>query len=179
MISLHQLNRELISMSMIQFKHAELNDLPRIIEIYNSTISSRMVTADLDPITPESRLPWFHEHNKTNRPLYVLLQDKLIVGWISFQSFYGRPAYHATAEVSIYLDEVCRGQGVGQLALEKAINECPSLGIKNLLGFIFGHNLPSIRLFSKFGFEQWACLPDIAELDGVERDLLILGKRIE
>jgi phosphinothricin acetyltransferase len=30
----------------------------------------------------------------------------------------------------------------------------------------------------KFGFEQWGYLPRVAELDGIERDLVYLGKRV-
>ncbi|MDP4105019.1 MAG: N-acetyltransferase, partial [Bacillota bacterium] len=55
---------------------------------------------------------------------------------------------------------------------------CPMLHVKTLLGFIFGHNEPSLKLFSKFGFVKWAHLPKVAELDGIERDLIILGKRV-
>ena len=47
-----------------------------------------------------------------------------------------------------------------------------------LLGFIFAHNEPSLRLFEKLGFARWGCLPRVAELDGVERDLVIVGLRI-
>ncbi|AQT83836.1 hypothetical protein B1222_04580 [Paenibacillus larvae subsp. pulvifaciens] len=53
----------------------------------------------------------------------------------------------------------------------------PERGVR-LLGFIFGHNVPSIKLFKRFGFEEWANLPGIAELYGVERDLVIMGRRV-
>jgi L-amino acid N-acyltransferase YncA len=33
-------------------------------------------------------------------------------------------------------------------------------------------------LFGKFGFNTWAQLPRVANLDGIERDLIILGKRV-
>ena len=48
-----------------------------------------------------------------------------------------------------------------------------------MLGFIFGHNEPSLRLFRGFGFADWGTLPRVAVLDGVERDLVILGKRLD
>ena len=162
----------------ITFRLATLDDLPKIIEIYNSTISSRMVTADTEPITVESRLNWFEEHTPQTRPLYILSLNDQTVGWMSFQSFYGRPAYQATAEISIYIDENFRGHKIGQTAIQKAIDICPTLGITTLLGFIFAHNKPSLGLFTKFGFEQWAHLPKIAVLDGIERDLVILGKSL-
>ena len=155
------------------------SDLKRIVEIYNSTIPSRMVTADTESVSVESRQKWFDEHNPTKRPIWVI-EDNInqIVGWVSFQSFYGRPAYDATVEVSIYLDETQRGKGLGKQILQYCLDKAPGFGIKTLLGFIFSHNEPSLKLFRQFGFEDWATLPNIASLDGQERGLKILGKRI-
>jgi L-amino acid N-acyltransferase YncA len=62
--------------------------------------------------------------------------------------------------------------------LGRAIERAPQLGLKALLGFIFGHNEPSLRLFQTFGFERWALLSHVAELDGIERDLVIVGRRV-
>ncbi len=47
-----------------------------------------------------------------------------------------------------------------------------------MLGFVFGHNDAERRLFETFGFEPWGTLPRVAVLDGVERDLVILGRRL-
>lgn len=164
--------------NQLSIRDANLEDLAEIVRIYNSTIAGRMVTADTEPVTPASREGWFHEHSANFRPLWVLENGSGICGWLSFQSFYGRPAYHATAEVSIYIDEAFRGQGIGRYLMEQAIEASPKLGLKTILGFIFGHNEPSLQLFRRFGFENWAHLPGIAVLDGIERDLIILGKRV-
>ncbi|MFS0780398.1 N-acetyltransferase family protein [Bacillus sp. 1P06AnD] len=161
-----------------RFRDATIQDLPQIVAIYNSTIDSRMVTADLEPVSVASRERWFREHTPTERPLWVAEYGGEICGWISLQSFYGRPAYQATAELSIYIDEAFRGKGLGKEMMQYVLEKSPSLGIKTLLGFIFGHNLPSMKLFGRFGFEKWANLPNIAELDGIERDLVIMGKRL-
>ncbi len=159
-------------------RDAHIEDLPRIVEIYNSTIAGRMVTADLEPVSVESRTGWFHDHQPNQRPLWVMTEDEVIIGWLSFQDFYGRAAYQATAEVSIYMDPAYRKRGIGAAFLEEAIRRAPDYGIRTLLGFIFGHNEPSIRLFKRYGFDTWAHMPRVAELDGVERDLVILGKRL-
>ena len=153
-------------------------DLPAIVAIYNTTVPSRMVTADTVPVAVESRKPWFREHRPGFRPLWVAEIDGSIVAWLSFSSFYGRPAYNATAEISIYVAPECRRKGIGRELLQKAIAHAPAIGVKTLLGFIFAHNEPSLRLFRSSGFQGWANLPDVAELDGIERSLLILGKRI-
>ena len=166
-------------MTELSYRDATLNDLPKIVEIYNSTILSRMVTADTEPVTVESRIKWFSEHTSDSRPLWVIEnQNQNIIGWISFQSFYGRPAYNSTTEISIYLDSGQRGKGIGKQVLKYSIDTAKQFGIKTLLGFLFAHNEPSLKLFKHFGFEEWATLPNIAVLDGIERSLKILGKRI-
>lgn len=158
---------------------ARIDDLERIVEIYNETVASRMVTADLEPVTVESKKPWFHEHSPELRPLWVMKSGDNIIAWLSFQSFYGRPAYNATAEISIYISSDYRARGIGRLLIERAIAACPGLSISTLLGFVFAHNEPSLALLRRFSFDQWAHLPKVANLDGVERDLVILGRRIE
>ncbi|MGF1478269.1 MAG: GNAT family N-acetyltransferase [Cyanophyceae cyanobacterium] len=152
-------------------------DLPAIIEIYNASIPSRLATADLEPISVASRQDWFDRHTATH-PLWVMEKQEEIAGWLSFNDFYGRPAYHRTAELSIYVSPDYRRQGIGQSLLEQAITQSPHLGLNTLLAMIFAHNRPSLQLFHKFKFQQWGYLPKVAELDGVERDLAILGRRV-
>lgn len=154
-------------------------DLAAIVNIYNASIPNRLATADTEPVSVESRLAWYKQHTSTSRPLWVMEIDSSVVGWLSFRSFYGRPAYHTTAEISIYVSPNYHRQGVAQQLLEKAICQSPTLGLKTLVGFIFAHNEPSLQLFTKYDFERWGYLPKIAELDGIERDLVILGRRVE
>jgi L-amino acid N-acyltransferase YncA len=166
-------------MQPLHFSDASLEELAPIIGIYNSTIASRMVTADLEPVSVESRISWFKEHQPDKRPLWIIKNSiGEIIGWVSFQDFYGRPAYDATAEISIYLHPDHRGKGLGKQVLEYSMNECRHLGINTLLGYIFAHNEPSLQLFLKAGFQEWAHLPNIAKLDGIERSVKILGKRL-
>jgi L-amino acid N-acyltransferase YncA len=162
----------------IDFKHSQQTDLPKIVGTYNSTIDSRLVTADLEPVTIESKQTWFDAHKPNRRPLWIIEMNGTYAGWMSFNSFYGRPAYDGTVEVSIYLEETARGKGLGKICLQKAFDVCQELNIKTLLGFIFDHNEPSLQLFYKMGFEKWAHLPKIANMIDAERGLIILGKRI-
>jgi len=161
-----------------QIVDATIGDLERIVEIYNSTIAGRTVTADLEPVTVEEKRKWFEEHSPDFRPLWIMKIHDDIVAWLSYQSFYGRPAYNSTAEISIYISEDFRSRGLGSILLENAIEECPKLNIKTLIGFIFSHNKPSLGLLKKYNFEEWGYLPRVANLDGIERDLIILGRRI-
>ena len=154
-------------------------DLPAIVEIYNATVPSRRVTADPEPVPVESRRAWFHEHDPQSRPLRVAEVDGQIVGWLSLEPFRKKPAYRATVEISVYVSEKHRRKGIGRQLLEEAIRRGPELGLKTLTGGIFAHNGPSLKLFEGFGFERWAYFPRVAELDGVERDLIVMGLRLE
>lgn len=153
--------------------------LPAIVAIYNASIPQRMATADLEPVPVESRRMWFRAHTPARFPIWVMEVEGEIAGWLSFQMFYGRPAYSKTAEVSVYVAPNYQRRGIGRQLLSRAISQSPALGFKTLIAFIFGHNLPSLRLFEGLGFERWGYLPAVAELDGVERDVVIAGRRIE
>jgi len=172
-------------------RDAVLADLPSIVEIYNSTIASRLVTADTEPVAIASRVPWFEAHSSDRHPLWVLTQDlarnstpainqdQEILGWLSLSAFYGRPAYQSTVEISLYVAPHCRRQGVGKQLLTHVLEASPRMQIEILLGFIFAHNQPSLNLFTSYGFQSWGYLPQVAELDDIKRDLVILGLRLE
>jgi L-amino acid N-acyltransferase YncA len=160
-------------------RDARETDLPRIVAMYNEAIPGRLATADTEPVTVDSRRAWFREHTPELRPLWVIERDGDVVGWLSFQSFYGRPAYAATAEVSVYVSADAHRGGIGRRLLTLAIERAPGLGLATLVAFIFGHNDPSLRLFEHLGFARWGHLPRVARLDGVERDLVILGRRLD
>ena len=149
-------------------------DLPAIIEIYNATVPSRMVTAELEPTTVEARLPWFREHSPHEYPFWVAESDGRVIGWFDFRKLLPRCAYRGTAEISVYVGEQFRRLGVARRLLEEAIARAPSLGITALVGLIFGHNEPSLKLFQRFGFERWGFFPGVAQLDDVKRDLVVV-----
>jgi len=165
---------------MPAIRHAKANDLPAIVAIYNASIPGRMATADLEPVSVASRESWFRDFDPARRPLWVYCDaaGDRVDGWLSLRSFYGRPAYDATVEVAVYCAPDRRRQGIARALLSHAIAEAPACGIRTLLGFVFGHNAPSLALFGAFGFARWGLLPRVADLDGLARDLAILGRRV-
>jgi phosphinothricin acetyltransferase len=155
------------------------SDLEAIVAIYNAAIPGRMATADTEPVTVEARREWLRDRDYSRHPIWVAERNGQVVGWLSLGRFYGRPAYAATAEVGIYVDPKTQRAGIASGLMSHAIAQAPRLLLSTFLGFIFAHNVPSLSLFRKFGFEEWGRLPRVALLDGVQRDLLVLGKRVE
>jgi len=166
--------------SSLKIRDATADDLPAIVEIYNASIPKRMATADLFPVSVESKRAWFESHTPYHRPLWIAVTEAYpVAGWLSFSSFYGRAAYEATAEIGVYIRSECQHQGIGRTLLSRAVSEGNLFDLRTLLAYVFAHNTPSLSLFEQVGFTEWGYLPCVAELDGVERDLAILGKRLK
>ncbi len=154
-------------------------DLPAVVAIYNAAVPGRMATGDFEPVTVDSRREWFAAHTPDRHPLWVDERDGEIAGWLSLGTFYNRPAWDITAEVSVYVSPTRQRQGVAAALLETAIAAAPALGLRVLIGIIFGHNEPSLALFRRFGFERWGLMPRVVELDEVERDVVFVGRRVD
>jgi len=159
-------------------RHAAAADLPAIVAIYNASIPGRLATADTAAVSVDSRRDWFAAFEPASRPLWVAQAGPEILGWLGLRSFYGRPAYHRTVEVAVYVAPGAQRRGIARALLAHALVAAPALGVSTLLAFVFGHNDASLNLFRAEGFADWGRLPRVAELDGVERDLVILGKRL-
>ena len=153
-------------------------DLPAIVDIFNATVPTRTSTAVLEPVAVAERVEWFREHSPDRHPLWVADLDGKIGGWLSIHPFIGRPAYRGTVEVSVYIHENFRRRGIARALLEKAIAACVAFEITALIGLILGHNAASLRLFEQLGFERWGLLPRVTRLDGIERDVVIVGRHV-
>ena len=161
----------------MQIRIAEINDLAAIVHIYNSTIPSRMVTADTQSVSVAEKLDWFNNFAEP-RPIWVAIENEKVIAWLSFKSFYGRPAYAGTIEIAIYIDEQFRAKGIGKTILQFAIAAAKERNIHTLLAYIFEHNLPSIQFFQKNGFVNYGVLPEIAIMDQKHYSLGIYGLKI-
>jgi L-amino acid N-acyltransferase YncA len=159
----------------MKIRDARVSDLPAIIKIYNAAIVTRISTAQLEPVTRSARRNWLKEHSSDRHPFWVLEMSGHVAGWLTLKPFLPRAAYRDTAEVSVYVDEKFRRRGVGRALLAEAIARARSLRINAMVGLIFAHNQPSLRLFEQLGFEKWGNLPRVARLDEIERDLTIMG----
>lgn len=169
----------------MSFEHRDalVSDLPRIVEIYNHAVATRKCSCDLDPTTVEARRQSFDGHTPKHRPLWVAEDSSKpgqgAIGYLGFFHFMNeRPGYFITADLAIYLHPDYQHRGLGSYLLAQAIQLGPTLGIETLTATIFASNEASIRLFEKFGFERWGFMPRVARLEGIEKDLVLVGRRL-
>lgn len=158
-------------------RHATQADLSAIVAIYNQSVLTKQATADLTPVTVEQQQAWFDAHDRDkNRPMLVAVKENKILGWSTLSNLYERPAYHISAEISVYIEENAKGHGLGQLLVEKQLELAPSCGIQQVLAKIFAHNQASLNLFKKLGFEQWGTLLQVCDMGDFIGDVVILGR---
>ncbi|UQS82035.1 GNAT family N-acetyltransferase [Bombilactobacillus folatiphilus] len=150
----------------ITFRLAQQTDLHNIVKIYNQSVITKTITADFIPLKIEQRQAWFQEHNLNPlRPLWVILNEQQsVIGWVSLSDFYGRPAYQATSEISIYFDQDFQHQGFGQQTLDFVFSKLLQCQITTVLAIIFSTNNASQKLFAKNQFQHWGHLPDVAQI---------------
>ena len=171
----------------LSIRLAAIDDLPRIVEIYNQSIAGKQATADLQPVSVADRQAWFDAHTG-NRPLVVAQtrsetssQTSLgeIIGWGSLSDLYARPAYHISTEISIYVAEEAKGQGVGKALVNYLIEVAPSCGVQQVVALIFAHDTPSLAMFDRLGFETWGKFKQVCDMKGFIADVVILGKSVD
>jgi L-amino acid N-acyltransferase YncA len=102
-----------------------------------------------------------------------------VVATAYLSSFYGgRPAYDATAEVSMYIATAYHRRGIGRRFKQWVIDQCPRLGVTTLLSMHFDHNIATRRINESLGFQQMGHLTEIALVQGQKRGLMIWALRI-
>jgi L-amino acid N-acyltransferase YncA len=163
----------------LQIREAREDDLPAIVAIYNASIPGGWSTADTRPIAVADRIAWFRAFDPQRRPIWVAELQGQVVATTYLSSFYqGRPAYDATAEISVYVAPEQQRRGLGRRLKQWVISQCPRLGVTTLLSFYFDHNPATHRLKAEFSIEAVGHLRDIAVVQGQSRGLLIAALRI-
>lgn len=163
----------------LHIRIAELADLPAIVAIYNQAVPTHCSTANTTPYTVEGRTAWFHDHDPATHPIYVTEADGRIAGWCSLSIYRpGRMALRFTAEMSLYIDSAFHRRGIGKALIIHAVQACPELGIKNVVGVVIEKNEGSWKLLEKLGFERWGYLPRVLDFDGEEVGEYYYGKRV-
>jgi L-amino acid N-acyltransferase YncA len=151
-----------------------------------------MVAADWDSVsaiylagiatgqaTFETELPtWEHwNHSHLVAPRLISLADETIAGWAALSPVSARSVYAGVAEVSVYVAEPARGQGVGLRLLKTLVHESEKHGIWTLQAGIFPENSASISLHKSSGFREVGRRERIGKMNGVWRDTLLFERR--
>jgi L-amino acid N-acyltransferase len=145
---------------MIQIRDAELDDLPKLLEIYNFSVRTSAATFDLEEQTLEQRTEWF-SHYGGKYPLIVAIIDDVVVGYSSLSRFRSKPAYEKSVESSVYVDESFYGQGIGKRLMHEILHRARQIGYHTVIAGITGGNEASVRLHMGLGFQFVGCFKEV------------------
>ena len=144
----------------------------QVARIYGEGIATRQATFETDVPGWEA---WDRGHLADHR--LVALHDGAVAGWAALSSVSSRAVYGGVAEVSVYVGEHARGQGVGRALLKALVASAEAAGIWTLQAGVFPENEASVRLHERAGFRVVGRRERLARLDGVWRDVLLLERR--
>lgn len=139
----------------ISTRDAALNDLPRITEIYNHYVINTPITFDLEPVSTEDRVGWFHEHSDGRRyRLLVAIDGGEIVGYAGTGRFRAKRAYDTTVESTIYCAPDATSRGIGTALYAALFEAIAGEDINRIVGGVTIPNDASLALHRRFGFRQ-------------------------
>ena len=161
-------------------RQATRGDLHRLTAIYNQAVEAGMRTADTRTLSPFERKEWLESHLKSPKhPIFVAEADDNILGYLSVSPYRkGREALRFAAEISYYVDFHHHQKGIGTSLMEHALQFCSDAGLKTLFAILLETNTASIALLTKFHFEKWATLPNIADFGRIEISQVYYGRRV-
>ena len=148
-------------------------DWPSVRAIYVQGIATGQATFETEAPAWEE---WNAAHMENCR--FVAREAGEIVGWAALSPVSGRCVYGGVAEVSVYVAESARGQGIGKKLLQELIAVSEKAGIWTLQAGIFPENVPSIELHKVCGFREVGYRERIGQMhDGVWRDVVLMERR--
>ncbi|WP_159887192.1 GNAT family N-acetyltransferase [Paenibacillus puerhi] len=156
---------------------AALDDVPSILEIYNEAIVNTVATFDTVPRTLEQQQEWFAQHGDAY-PVLVAEIGGIIAGWSALNRYSDRLAYARTSELSLYIRDEYRGQGIGRELLERMLREGKQAGLHTILSRIEESNEASLHLHRAYGFEQVGTLREVGVKFGRLLNVVLMQKML-
>jgi len=148
-------------------------DWPAVKTIYEQGIATRNATF-------ETQAPEWEIWDAAHRPDCRFVAENEageVCGWAALTPVSGRCVYAGVAEVSVYIAETARGQGIGLTLLERLVQASEEVGLWTLQAGIFPENTGSLSLHERAGFRMVGRRERIGQMHGQWRDTVLLERR--
>ncbi len=147
-------------------------DWEQVRTVYLEGIATGDATFEADAPTWEQ---WDTLHLTEGR--FVACTEKNVIGWAALSPVSSRCVYEGVAEVSVYVSQSSRGQGVGAALLIALIKDSEEQGFWTLQASLFPENTASLALHLRHGFREIGKRERIGKMNGIWRDTISLERR--
>src|ERR671930_348266 len=158
----------------VEIRDLRPGDWPEVARIFREGIATGNATFETEVPSWDD---WDAAHLAKHR--FVAERDGCVAGWIALLPVSPRECYAGVAEVSAYVGEEARGEGVGTALLGRLIESSERAGIWTLETGVFPENEPSLALLQRFGFRVVRTRERIGRMHGMWRDVVFLERRSE
>jgi L-amino acid N-acyltransferase YncA len=159
---------------MVAIDPLRTQDLPDVLRIMAEGIATGVAT--LETTTPSAK-EWDAAHLDSCR--LGARDGDVLVGWAALSPYSRRAVYSGVAEVSIYVAQAARGQGVGRMLLDAEVAASEAAGIWTLQAGVLPANAASLALHAACGFRIVGTRERLARHRGAWTDVILLERRSE
>jgi phosphinothricin acetyltransferase len=138
----------------VTIRHADISDLPQLVEIFNFYIANGHATFGTELYSVDARRPWFETYGHGRYRLVVAASDNDVLGYATSSRYRPGTAFDFTVETSIYLHPDRRQAGIGSQLYAVLFEALKSQPVHLALAGIACPNPASVALHKKFGFEE-------------------------
>jgi L-amino acid N-acyltransferase YncA len=160
----------------VTVRDAQDTDLEEIASIYNQVLATTPAMWREQPTSMAERQAWFEEKRAGGFPVLVAADTSGLLGFAACGPFRDWPGYARTVEHSIHIRADARGRGIGTELLSTLEDRVRSLQAHVMVAGIDANNEGSVRFHQRAGFVEVARMPEVGQLRGEWRDLVLVQK---
>jgi L-amino acid N-acyltransferase YncA len=161
---------------VVVIRDAQRSDITEIVSIYNDVLATTSAVWREQPTTSGERVRWLDDMQAADHPVLVAVDASGVLGFVSYQRFRDWPGYAHTIEHTIHVRPDARGRGVGALLLASVEDRARSNGVHVMVAATDATNEGSIRFHQRAGFVEVGRMPEVGQLRGKWRDLVLIQK---
>lgn len=171
--------RPVASATAPRLRPCEATDIPAITRIYGHAVRHGSASFEIEAPTEAEMARRRQALLDAGYPYLVVERDGQVLGYAYASAYRARPAYGATVENSVYVDEAAQGQGLGRLLMQALIDHCTAGGWRQMVAVIGDSaNTGSRRLHEATGFRLVGVLQSIGFKHGRWLDTVLMQRAL-
>lgn len=164
-------------MSELLIRDAHDGDLPAVRAIFNHWIETSTASFRTVPDGEAETRAWFSGRGPAH-PVLVAEAGGEVLGWASLNPHKHTGGYRHTVELSVYLRDDARGQGLGKRLVGALLERARAAGHHVVLAGVCTEQDASLRLHESLGFEKVAHFREVGFKFGRWLDVAYYQKRL-